>query len=157
MPPTSEENMMIEQNAKFEGLKELLEDDMEDLDLDDAVFDSVATNLPELKQQYLSLKVAQARYKGRFVTSAVSELDFNASGSQYKYNDPYLDGVKKDFQRVNKAALAFLRRRNAGDAAEDKVQVTDIAEVERILAKVKLEAAQVTSSLDETYKKLQKS
>ena len=87
MPPTSEENFVIEQNAKFEGLRELLEDDMDDLDLDDAVFDSVATNLPELKQQYLSLKVAQAKYKGRFVASAVSELDFNASGSTYKYND----------------------------------------------------------------------
>ena len=36
MPPTSEENLMIEQNAKFEGLRELLEDDLEDQDLDDA-------------------------------------------------------------------------------------------------------------------------
>ena len=61
MPPTSEENMMIEQNAKFKGLRELLEDDLEDQDLDDALFDSVAANLPELKQQYLSLKVAQAK------------------------------------------------------------------------------------------------
>ena len=155
MPPTSEENLMIEQNAKFEGLRELLEDDLEDQDLDDALFDSVAANLPELKQQYLSLKVAQAKYKGRFVASVVSEEDFNASESPYKYNDPYIDRVKKTFQRVNKAALAFLKRRNTGGAAEDKVQVADIAEVERILAKVKLEAAQVTSSLDETYKKLQ--
>ena len=61
MPPTSEENLMIEQNAKFEGLRELLEDDLEDQDLDDALVDSVAANLPELKQQYLSLKVAQAK------------------------------------------------------------------------------------------------
>ena len=114
-------------------------------DLNDALFDSVAANLPELKQQYLSLKVAQTKYKGRFVASVVSEEDFNASGSPYKFNDPYIDRVKKTFQMVNKAALAFLKRRNADGAAEDKVQVADIAEVERILAKVKLEAAQVTS------------
>ena len=156
MAPSAEENLMIEQNAKFEGLKELIEDDMEDTDIDDAGFDNIATNLPELKQQYLSLRVAQAKYKSRFVPSAVSDTVFNASESPYKYNDPYLDSIKKDYQRVNKAALAFLKRGNASDNAnEQKVTVTDTDEIERILAKVRLEASQVKNSLDDTFNKLQ--
>ena len=73
MASSAEENLMIEQNAKFEGLKELIEDDMEDTDIDDAGFDSIAANLPELKQHYLSLRVAQAKYKSRIVPSEVSD------------------------------------------------------------------------------------
>ena len=156
MAPSAEENLMIEQNAKFEGLKELIEDDMEDTDIDDAGFDNIATNLPELKQQYLSLRVAQAKYKSRFVPSAVSDTVFNASESPYKYNDPYLDSIKKDYQRVNKTAVAFLKRGNPSDNAnEQKVTVTDTDEIERILAKVRLEASQVKNSLDDTFNKLQ--
>ena len=152
----AEENLMIEQNAKFEGLKELIEDDMEDTDIDEAGFDNIATNLPELKQQYLSLRVAQAKYKSRFVPSAVSDTVFNASESPYKYNDPYLDSIKKDYQRVNKTAVAFLKRGNPSDNAnEQKVTVTDTDEIERILAKVRLEASQVKNSLDDTFNKLQ--
>ena len=81
------ENAVIEEYAKFEGFKELLEDDLLDPEPDKAVFISVKENEIELKKQYLSIKVAQTKYKAKFVPASISEDGFNAQDSSYKYND----------------------------------------------------------------------
>ena len=53
------ENAIIEQLAKFEGYKELLEDDLEESEPDKDLFANIRENLSEMKKQYLEVKVAQ--------------------------------------------------------------------------------------------------
>ena len=104
MVVTTEENHMIEQFAKFKALKELLEDDLGVLDaeLDGAILSNVAANHCPFKQIYMDLRVAQEKYKMRYVPAIVTEEAFNSSSSTYTYNDVWLQNVKKEFQRVNK-------------------------------------------------------
>lgn len=47
------ENAIIEQLAKFEGYKELLEDDLEESEPDKDLFANIRENLSEMKKQYL--------------------------------------------------------------------------------------------------------
>ena len=161
MVVSSEENKLIEQLAKFEGLKELLEDDIEEDTPHQSVFTNVADNHPPFKELYLELRVAHQRYKNRFVPATVSETDFNATGSPCRYNDPWFLSVKKEFQRVNRAVVAFLESKSNSNGAaasnsgeEQKIVVAAKAEVERVISKVRLESKQVTQSIDETFKKL---
>ena len=56
------ENAVLEEYAKFDGFKELLEDDMLEPDPDNDVFANIKENQAELKKQYLNIKVAQAKY-----------------------------------------------------------------------------------------------
>ena len=81
------ENAVIEEYAKFEGFKELLEDELLDPDPEKDVFVNVKENEAELKKQYLSIKVAQTKYKAKLVPATISEDGFNAPDSSYKYND----------------------------------------------------------------------
>ena len=112
------ENAVLEEFAKFEGFKELLEDDMEDPDPDCDVINSIKENQKELKKQYLSIKVAQTKYKAKLVPSAIQEAAFNEENSVYKYNDTWLIEVKKEYQKVHKAASAFLRNKQGTEVAE---------------------------------------
>ena len=75
MVTSSEENHMLEQVAKFEALKELLEDDLGVLDaeLDNAIISNVAENQAPFKQIYLDLRVVQKKYKARYVPAIVTE------------------------------------------------------------------------------------
>ena len=136
MVVSSEENKLIEQLAKFEGLKELLEDDIEEDTPHQSVFTNVADNHPPFKELYLELRVAHQRYKNRFVPATVSETDFNATGSPCRYNDPWFLSVKKEFQRVNRAVVAFLESKSNSNGAaasnsgeEQKIVVAVRAEV----------------------------
>ena len=157
MAPKALENALIEEAARFDGYKELLEDDIGDDNPDDDVFESVRKNQSELKQQYLNLKVAQAKYKAKFVPAAVTEADFNDKDSAYQYSDPWLENMKKEYQSVNKAASTFLKGEHVvGNAAvEQKVQVAAAGEIQKIITKIAMESGQVEGALDDTYKKLQ--
>jgi hypothetical protein len=147
MAPTSQEIAVVEEAANFEGYKELIEDDLEDTAPDSDVFESVRANQTELKQQYMNLKVAQAKYKSKFVPAAVTEADFNDKDSPYKYSDLWLESMKKEYQTVNKAASAFLKREHDGDnaAVEEKVQVAATGEIQKVIAKISMESGPVES------------
>ena len=151
---SSEENNLIEQHAKFEGLQELLEDDTSAPSPSQAKFSNVAANHPAFKQLYLDLRVAYKKYKKRFVPSSLTEADFNSS---HTYNDPWFENIKQEFQRVNEAVVTFLDSRNASHSQqeEQKVCFASKAELDRIISKVRLESSQLSASLDETYKRLQ--
>ena len=77
-----------------------LEDDVGAVNPSQAKFTNVASNHLAFKQVYLDLRVAYKRYKARYVPTVVSEADFNEAGSEYEYNDPWLDKMKKEFQCV---------------------------------------------------------
>ena len=61
MPISSEENNVIECFARFEGLKELLEEDIEEENPSPAEFKNVSNNHPAFKELYLQLRVAQKK------------------------------------------------------------------------------------------------
>ena len=98
------ENAVLELYAKFEGYKELLVDDMEEAEPDSDVFNNVKENQIELRKLYIEIKVAQTKYKSKLVPSNLSESAFNDETSLYKYNDSWMLVVKKEYQKINKAA-----------------------------------------------------
>ena len=102
MPVSSEENNVIECFARFEGLKELLEEDISEDQPSAAEYKNVSSNHPPFKELYLQLRVAQKKYKAKFVPNATSESEFNKADSSYKFNDTWLEKVKCDFKKVNK-------------------------------------------------------
>ena len=55
------ENILIEETAKFDGYKELLEDDLKDEEPGPDVYADIRKNQEENRKQYLSIKVAQAK------------------------------------------------------------------------------------------------
>ena len=118
-----EENNLIEQIAKFEGLKELIEDDLDEEDPPLSTYSNVASNHPPFKQLYLDLRVAFKKYKGRFVPSSITEEEFNAAGSPFQYNDDWVDGMKKEFQKVNKRVVTFLESKSVANNADDNILV----------------------------------
>ena len=152
------ENAVLEEFAKFEGYKELLEDDMEDTEPDCDVIKNVKENQAELKKQYLNVKVAQTKYKAKLLPASVLEVDFNCENSVYKYNDLWLASVKKEFQRVHKAVSAYLRNEKSADLQDDSKTSTASAEEATILIrKIKLEIQQVETSLKDTFTRLSES
>ena len=157
MVVSSEERTVLEQVAKFNGLKELLEDDMEETDPDESIFTNVAENHPPFKQLYLDLVVAYTKYKSRFVPGTVSEVEFNLADSSYTYKDSWMSDMKKEFRRINKSAVDFLRKGSeiVSNDTEEKVNLAAVEECDKVITKVNLESGQVTLSLDETYKNLQ--
>ena len=162
MAPTvsSEELKVIEQYARFEALKELLEDDIGESSPSQAEFTNVSDNHPAFKQLYLELRVAQANYKSRFVPGTITKEDFNEDASTYKFNDVWLVSVKEDFKKVNKAVVNFLDTKTAtksvSHSEEEKKFDKNVAEeVTKLVGKIKLESEQVTASIDEVYKRLQ--
>ena len=161
MVVSSEEIHLIEQLAKFEGLKELIEDDLVEENPTSATFTNVSSNHPPFKQLYLDLCVAYKKFKFRFVPSSVSEVEFNAASSPFKYNDNWAKAIKKEFQKVNLNVVTFLESKNVGssdiDATEQKEQkYSDVSKEEhaRLTSKIRTEMTQLTGSIDETYKKL---
>ena len=100
---SSLENAVLEEYAKFEGYKELLEDDLEEQEPDQDVFNNAKENQKEFKKQYLCVKVAQSKYKAKLVPSKATETAFNDKDSPYTYNDAWLATVKKDYQKLHKA------------------------------------------------------
>ena len=101
MPTSSEELQVLETYAKFEALKELLEDDVSEENPSKTEFKNVTLNHPPFKDLYLEVCVAQQKYKCRFVPSQCAEADFNSTGSSFKYNDVWLAEKKQIFKRVN--------------------------------------------------------
>ena len=70
---SSLENAVLEEYAKFEGYKELLEDDLEEQEPDQDVFNNARENQKEFKKQYLCVKVAQSKYKAKLVPAKIME------------------------------------------------------------------------------------
>ena len=92
-----EENNLIEQIAKFEGLKELLEDDLNEEEFSLPTYSNISANHPAFKQLYLDLLVAYKKYKNRFVPSSVTEDDFVSSG--HDLEDEILPNKLEFYQR----------------------------------------------------------
>ena len=121
MPITSaEENQLSEQFAKYVALQEMLGDDVECESPSKTEFANAAQHLPLYKQAYLDLRVAYKKYKLRFVTSVVSEEEFNVTESEYTYNDPWLEDIKKDFYKFNKTVLKFLENNPSEISGEEE-------------------------------------
>ena len=151
MPITSSEEIkVIEQNARFEGLRDLLEDDANEGAPTQAEFSNVTDNHPAFKQLYLDIRVVQTNYKSKFVPGTVTEEEFNDGASIYKYNDVWLGAVKEDFKRVNRLVINFLdsRTTNVHNDEEQKFHSANTSQVSRLVSKIKLESDQATSSLD---------
>ena len=160
MPVSTEENSVIESFARFEGVKELLEEDIAEDQPSAAEISNVASNHPAFKELYLQLRVAQKKYKTKFVPKVVTEDAFNASDSTFVYNDIWLDQCKSDFKKVNRQVVIFLESKNSKNenenenVPEQKFQDTSTSKVTMMLKKINLEQSQVTSSLDESFKRL---
>ena len=90
MPTSSEEIALIEQIAKLDGLRELLEDDIAEANPTQANYSNVEANHPPFKQLYLDVRVAFRRFKNKYVPSAVTEEQFNAPDSSYSFNDAWM-------------------------------------------------------------------
>ena len=155
-----EENNLIEQIAKFEGLKELIEDDLREEDPAMSTYTNIASNHPPFKQLYLDLRVAYKKYKSRFVPSSITEVEFNATDSPFQYNDNWVDSIKKEFQKVNKNVVTFLESKNVNNAdkypsqTEEKCSTALKEQNVRLFSKIRSEMTQLTGSVDETYRKL---
>ena len=76
-----EEINIVECHAKFVALKELLEDDIEESSPSQSEFINVSANHPVFKDLYLQLRVAQQKYKNKFVPNQITEAEFNAPGN----------------------------------------------------------------------------
>ena len=158
MPTSSEEIALIEQEAKFNAFKELLEIDIEEESASQTKYSIVASRLPKFEEHYLILKVAYKKYKRRIVPSVASEADFNHTASTYEYNDPWIKSITRDFVKLNDAVVTYLDTKPpsvpSDPGAEEKCNLASRAQVEKIISKIRLESSQVTESLDETYKRL---
>ena len=157
MPRSSEEIALIEQIAKLDGLRELLEDDIaED---DPSNFVNVQDNHPPFKQLYLDARVAFRKYKDKYVPASVTEEQFNAPDSVHTFNDTWMLGIKKTFQAVNKSVVTFLHTTATAasnpEPQEEKLKVAGKAEYDRLVTKIHSECKQLTGALDDCYTLLQ--
>ena len=157
MPTSSEEIALIEQIAKLDGLRELLEDDIAEPNPTQANFTNVEANHPPFKQLYLDVRVAFRRYKNKFVPSTVTEEQFNDPESQYSFKDAWMLETKKTFQRVNNSIVIFLNKAASSnsESQEEKLNVAGKVEFDRLASKIKSESKQLTSALDDSFKTLQ--
>ena len=148
------ENAVLEEAAKFEGFKELLEDDLEDSEPAN-VLENIRLNLDELKKQYLSLKVAQSKFKNKLLSS-VSEADFNGINSPHKYTDAWLNSKKQEYQAISKTASAFLRKHlhSEHEEKEGKAKVNTYEDISKIAKKITLESQQVEIAVTDAYTSL---
>ena len=152
------ENTLIEETAKFDGYKELIEDDLKDKEPGPDVYADVRKNQEEIKKQYLSLKVAQAKYKAKLVSSQVPVEQFNDINSAYKYTDAWLESKKKEYQKLNKNASAFLKgeKDKLSSDTELKFNVATGDEVHRLIKKISTESSQVKAAITDIYSSLEK-
>ena len=152
---TSLENVLIEEAAKFDGYKELIQDDLEDEDPGADVYRNIESNIAEFKNQYISLKVAQTKFKSKLVPKSCSEEIFNAT---YTYTDAWLQSKKKEYQSVNKAVSLFLKNavdKKNGTDAEEKFDSNADNEIKKLIGKINMESNQVEASIDESFKSLE--
>ena len=156
MPTSVEENNVLESHAKFEALRELLEDDVNEESPSQTEYKNVSSNHPAFKDLYLALRVSQQKYKNRFVPGQVSEDVFNSPGSSYKYNDNWMAEVKQLFKQVNKSVIKFLDNwtPSVDPSVEQKVNAANMDEITRLINKITLECNHVTTTVDSTFTKL---
>ena len=79
MPTSAEELALIEKEAKYEAIKEVLDIDLEEESPSQAKYINVAAKLPKLEEHYLNLKVAFKKYRRKIVPSVATEENFNLS------------------------------------------------------------------------------
>ena len=156
MPTSVEEINVVESFAKFEALKELLEDDISESNPSQYEYKNVSSNHPAFKDLYLQVRVSQQKYKNRFIPTQCTEADFNSPGSSYKFNDIWLAEVKQTFKRVNKNVVNFIDSWSppADPESEAKLNTAVIEEINRLIEKIKIECTHVTATLDSTFEKL---
>lgn len=158
MPTSAEELALIEKEAKYEAIKEVLEIDLEEESPSQAKYSNVAAKLPKLEEHYLNLKVAFKKYRRKIVPSAATEENFNLSESDYPYNDNWIKSITRDYVAANDAVVTYLDSKDPSaaqnSANEVKFSLATQAEVQKVFTKIRLESQQVTGSLDETYKRL---
>ena len=156
-PPTTVVNSVIEEFAKFSAMKELIEDDLENEEPDESKVETIKSNQSEMKQFYLTTKVAQSKYKSGSLSDTITEEIFNSSEQTYKYNDTWISTVKKMYQDRNKAVSTFLNGVKTGteEETEKKFSLTKQDELKTVLKKIKSESKHVTAVLDSSYLKLQ--
>lgn len=154
---SSEENSVVEHYARFVGVKELLVEDIEEESPSQAEYSNVSSNHPAFKELYLQVRVVQQKYKAKFVPNSVTEAAFNDGQSPYKYNDLWLENVKKEFKRVNKALVNFMETKDGSvsNNQEEKFIAIAAEEITKLVGRITLESGQVTKSIDETFKRLQ--
>ena len=84
MPGSSEENSVIEHYARFEGVKELLEEDIAEDEPTQAEYSNVSSNHPAFKELYLQVRVFQQKYKPKYMPNTLTLEAFNdATQSPY--------------------------------------------------------------------------
>ena len=156
MPSHVEEISVLECYAKFEAMKELLEDDINEEIPSQSEFQNVSENYSAFKDFYLDVIVSQQKYKVVYVPGQITEAEFNSPDSLYKYNDNWRINVKQIFKSVNKAVVTFLHNWDplVDSAKVQKNNTAVVQEISRLLDKIKLECKHVTATLDSTFKKL---
>ena len=152
---TSLENSLLEEAARFEGYRELLEDELETTEPDEEVFSQLKLNLDEFKKQYLNLKVAQTKFKAKVVPKVISEEEFNAYNSSYKYTDAWIDSKRKEYQNIAKNVAAYLKKMKLSSNMEEKVQVDNTEDVKKLSVRITKECQQVQASIDDTFTSLE--
>ena len=160
MPTTSSEELaLVEQEAKYEAIKELLEMDLEEESPTPSKLSSVSSKLLKLEEHYLNLKVAHKKYKNKYVPATVSQENFNLVDSDYTYNDIWIKTVTKEYVKASDAVGTWLELKNTVSAQknseESKVNVASKNQIEKIVTKINLESGQITETLDNTYMTLQ--
>ena len=159
MPATSsEENALMEQEAKFDALKELLELDLEETNPSQSKISNVSSKLTRYEEQFLSLKVAYKKYRKRIVASLPSEAQFTDSDT-YPYNDSWIKQVTRDFNKQCDDVAHYLEKHSKAEqntsVDEEKFNPNTEVAFRQISSSIKLESAQVIASLDDSFKKLQ--
>ena len=160
MPTTSSEELaLVEQEAKYEAIKELLEMDLEEESPTPSKLSSVSSKLLKLEEHYLNLKVAHKKYKKKYAPSTISLEDFNHDDSAYTYNDNWIKSITKEYSKASDAVGTWLEVKNPVSAQdnseESKVNVATKTQIEKIVTKINLESGQITETLDNTYMTLQ--
>ena len=141
MPTTSSEELaLVEQEAKYEAIKELLEMDLEEESPTPSKLSSVSSRLLKLEEHYLNLKVAYKKYKKKYVPVTISEEDFNLQDSGYAYNDSWIKSITKEYVQTSDAVGAWLEVKNPVSAQdnseESKVNVATKTQIEKIVTKM---------------------
>ena len=152
---TSLETSLLEEAGRFEGYRELLEDDLETTEPDEEVFSRLKLNLDEFKKQYLNLKVAQTKFKAKVVPKVISEEEFNAYNSSYKYTDTWIETKRKEYQNMTKNVAVYLKKGKLSSNIEEKVQVDNTEDVKKLSVRITKECQQVQASIDDTFTSLE--
>ena len=161
MPTSAEELALVEQEARYDAIKELLEIDLKEESPSQAKYNSVTSRFAKLEEHYLNLKVAFKKYRKRIVPSQASEENFNddTQDGEYLYNDTWIKSITTNYVKATNDISTYLEEKDPtasqNTSEEAKVSVAAKADLEKLTTKIKLELEQVTQSVDDTYKKLE--